>query len=195
MSGPMAMIGIAGVAGSGKDTLADLLVEHYGFVKIAFADPMRQMVAAIDPILSVTSDDEIIRYSDALEIWGYQEAKTQVPELRQFLQRLGTEAGRDGPLGKDVWVNAALATAKGKPRVVISDLRFRNEGKAIRSQAGFTIRVERPGVESPNDHISENDLADWPFTGYLRNDGTIDGLKDKLDGFLSRHCPQILRIS
>jgi len=194
MSGLMATIGVAGTAGSGKDTLADLLVERYGFTKIAFADPMRAMAAAIDPILTITTNDEIIRYSDALEIWGYQEAKIQTPELRQFLQRLGTEAGRN-ILGEDVWVNAAFKAAQGIPRVVISDLRFRNEANAIRSRSGFTIRLDRPGIEPPNDHISENDLADWTFTGYIRNDGTIGMLGDKLEGFLSRYCPHVLRVN
>lgn len=37
------IIGIAGRAGSGKDTVADLLVRDHRFVKIAFADPLKRI--------------------------------------------------------------------------------------------------------------------------------------------------------
>jgi hypothetical protein len=38
----MKLIGIVGKAGSGKDTIADLLVRDHGFVKIALADPIKR---------------------------------------------------------------------------------------------------------------------------------------------------------
>lgn len=40
------IIGLAGPAGSGKDTVADLLVAHHGYTKLAFADALRAEVCA-----------------------------------------------------------------------------------------------------------------------------------------------------
>jgi hypothetical protein len=40
MSKPFTLIGLTGLAGTGKDTVADLLVTHCGFTKLAFADKL-----------------------------------------------------------------------------------------------------------------------------------------------------------
>ncbi len=37
------LIGLAGLIGSGKDTVADILVRDHGFVKISFADKMKRI--------------------------------------------------------------------------------------------------------------------------------------------------------
>jgi len=197
---PEVLIGVAGYAGAGKDTLADLLVAHFGFTKMAFADPMRDMAAAIDPIVGYLdtedpNEDEIIRYTDAIEWHGYTDAKVLYPEIRRFLQRLGTEAGREGPLGQDIWVNVGMERAEAYDRVVFADTRFRNEAEAIKARGGRTIRIERPGVVAPNDHTSEHDLAKWDFDLHVNNKGTIADMLPRLEGFFARHFPRVMRIS
>jgi hypothetical protein len=196
---PEALIGIAGYAGAGKDTLADLLVEHFSFVKIAFADPMREIAAAINPIVGVMgtdnpSEDEIIRYSDALEFHGYTEAKALYPEMRQFLQRLGTEAGRN-ILGTDFWVDLAMKRAQAHRRVVLSDMRFQNEAQAVKAAGGRTIRIQRPGVVALNDHASEHDLDVWGFDLFMQNNSRPIDMLTRLEQFFGRSYTQVLRIS
>lgn len=196
---PDVLIGVAGYAGAGKDALADLLVAHFGFTKISFADPMREIAAAIDPIIAYVktddpNEDEILRYTDVVEMFGYDESKMLYPEMRRFLQRLGTEGGR-GILGQDVWVNEAMRRAQAYERVVFADMRFRNEAEAIRAAGGRTIRVERPGVSPANDHASEHDLAKWSFDLHVNNNGTFEDMIGRLDGFFARHIPRVLRIS
>jgi len=188
---PEALIGIAGYAGAGKDTLADLLVENFGFVKMAFADPMREMTEAIDPVVGWT-DDGPIRYSDALEFHGYTEAKVMYPEIRQFLQRLGTEGGRD-VLGDSIWADTGLRRAEAHKRVVFADMRFRNEAQAIKAAGGKTIRIERPGVKAVNDHPSEHDLAKWDFDLYVNNNGPVNQMIPRMEHFFARAFPKVLR--
>jgi hypothetical protein len=82
--------------------------------------------------------------------------------VRTLLQKLGTEAMRDG-LHENVWVNALFADyriipAKFKdlkegediltkeweyPKWIITDMRFPNEMKAVKERKGITIRVVR----------------------------------------------------
>jgi hypothetical protein len=191
-----ALIGVNGYGGAGKDTLADLLVTHFGFTKIAFADPMRDMAVAIDPIVGYIpgpdGDGEFIRYTDALEFHGYDEAKVMYPETRQFLQRLGTDGGRV-ILGDDVWVRPAMERAQAHRRVVFSDMRFKNEAEAVKAAGGRTIRVTRPGVGPANDHISEVDLDEWAFDLFVNNNGPINQMIGRLEHFFARHYTKILR--
>jgi hypothetical protein len=186
-----ALIGVSGYGGVGKDTLADLMVTHFGFTKMAFADPMRDMAEAIDPVVGWI-DDGPIRYTDALEYHGYTDAKAMYPEVRRFLQRLGTDGGRD-ILGDDVWVKPAMKRASAHKRVVFADMRFQNEAEAIRAASGRTIRVTRPGVAAANDHISETDLDRWPFDLFVNNNGTIDSMIGRLEQFFARSFPKVLR--
>jgi len=188
-----ALLGISGYAGAGKDALADLLVEHFGFVKMAFADPMRDIASAIDPVVGWVHDGPV-RYNDAVEFHGYDDAKFEYPEVRQFLQRLGTEGGRE-ILGENIWVDTGLGRAQAHRRVVFSDMRFQNEAEAIKAAGGRTVRVERPGVGPANDHTSEHDLAKWAFDLYVNNNGTVGEMVPRLEQFFGRHYIKVLRIT
>lgn len=197
------MIGVSGWAGAGKDTVADTLTFFFEFKKMAFADPLREMAMAIDPIVAIelTKDTverenghpwDFIRYSDALARYGYNEAKLMFGgEIRRFLQKLGTEAVRD-VLGGDTWTKLAMERAwahmfhHGEGEgvvhgVSIADTRFRNEADVIVSDGkGVVIRVNRPGVGPASDHISEHDLDDWNFDWIIENDGTEEDLAVKV---------------
>lgn len=176
------LIGMSGYAGSGKDTAAQVLIDEYGFTRIAFADVLREMALAIDPYVYLGSvpDDAGIRFIgeyrrlyDVINMYGWDIAKNYFEDVRRLLQRLGTEAGRQ-ILGENIWVDTALRRAEGD--VVVTDVRFPNELQAIYEQDGIVIRVERPGVGPRNDHPSETALTNAEFTTVIQNDGTIADL-------------------
>ena len=48
------IIGLSGYAQSGKDTVAEILVEEYGYTRVAFADIIKQAVYLLDPIVNVS---------------------------------------------------------------------------------------------------------------------------------------------
>lgn len=171
------IIGLIGFPRSGKDTVAKLL-EPYGFVRVAFADKLREALYVLNPI--VETQPEVSRYQDVLIQYGYDKAKA-LPEVRRLLQYLGTEVGRN-IIGKNVWVDAALREAEKHERVVITDVRFHNEVHAVRQAGGKIVNVLRGEAECDHTHESEQlaaqyaknpDLAD--FT--IKNDGPLEQLE------------------
>ena len=113
--------------------------------------------------------------------------------VREFLQRLGTEAMRDG-LHTNVWVNALFAdyilsfhytgdTGERLPNWIITDMRFPNEMEAVVKRNGITIRVTRPVKKSKNTarlHPSETSLDKAKFDYEIINDGTMEELVKKV---------------
>lgn len=205
MTDSRVLVGVSGYATAGKDTFADSLVDSFGFTKLAFADPMRQMMRALNPIVDaqcmsgLVGDEQpigeheigFLTYNDILDDVGYTEAKAHYHEIRRLLQALGTQAGRE-VLGDSIWVDTAMKRSAEHDRVVFADLRFQNEALAIRESGGFTIRIERPGVVAANDHISEHDLDGWDFDAVIANDGTINGLLFKVVDVVDRFFPWML---
>lgn len=170
------IVAMSGYAGAGKDSVADVLVEDYGFKRYAFADILRLAAAALNPIVSVDPYGSEITYNTAIEMVGYNEAKFKYPEVRALLQRLGTEVGRE-LLGDNVWVDATFRRIENETLVsddvVITDCRFPNEAHAVKNRGGIVVRVERPGVEAANSHPSETSLDMWPFDFTISNDGGL----------------------
>lgn len=181
------LIGLSGYAQCGKDTVGNLLVQRFGYTRRAFADRMKEIGLAIDPIIdflhgSPPIETRAVRLSEIVGAVGWERAKHN-PEVRQFLQRIGTEAGR-ALLGPDVWVDLLFADFQPEDTWVITDVRFKNEATRIITEGGSMIRINRPGVEPPNDHLSEHDLADWNFDFVIENDGELDDLEDAVDSLL-----------
>jgi nucleoside 2-deoxyribosyltransferase len=177
------LIGLCGVARSGKDSAAQHLIDNFGFTKIAFADGVRQMALGIDPYVHTEQPRHyteggapMARYSDVLKNIGYENAKA-LPDVRRLLQRCGTEGGRE-VFGSDVWVNAAAhrigALGGTEANIVISDVRFPNEAEFIRRIGGFVIRLNRPGYGGTDTHASEAQVA----TLIVDRDVTATNLKE-----------------
>ena len=187
------LIGLTGFAQAGKDTLASQFVEKFGFGRKGFADNLRGMLYAINPRLPEPNwaevgdgfgENGVVRVSDYVDAFGWEKAKRDIPEIRQLLQRLGTDGGRMH-LGDNVWVESLLNSPQS-PRLVIPDCRFPNEVKAIKDRGGVVIRVNREGYGPINDHISETaSLGLEDFS--VQNDGSpIDMLTDALYGLKER---------
>lgn len=177
------LIGIAGRAGSGKDTAGAHLVECHGFQQYAFADPIRAMLGALG---AFPAADLINR--DTKEVVIDWLGKSP----RQMAQTLGTEWGRE-LVHPQLWILMAqrrwdAAKAAGQS-LVITDVRFTNEAEWIKAQGGRVIALDRSGTESVSSHASEQiDLggfADWG----IRNNSTIYVLTREIDCALMELYP------
>lgn len=175
MLGPdqSAIFGFCGLAGSGKTTLAEHLVEHHGFVRVAFAGPLKAMVAAF----GLTAAE----MSGALKEEPCETLCGKTP--RQFMQLLGTEFGRD-LIGPDLWVNAwrrvvarhlEEALIDGAPlRVVCDDVRFVNEARAIRGLGGRVVLLQRSGAGSKSGFSHPSEALDFIPDQVCSNDQDIE---------------------
>lgn len=171
-------IGLIGHAGCGKDTVAAYLMRH-GYTRVAFADAVRNVLLNVNPL--VTTDG--MRLRDLVEAQGWDTAKRQFPEVRELLQRLG--AGARATLGESVWLDHALrrVDALSGPAVV-TDVRYWNEGLALRSRGYTLVWVQRPGVGPANAHPSETDIPTELADVVLTNDGSISELHAAVDARL-----------
>jgi hypothetical protein len=165
------VIGLTGYAQSGKDTLASILVERYGYRRVAFADAIREFIYEVNPMVSCSPTGYL---KDLVNLVGWDNAK-QEPQVRRLLQDLGVAARK--LIDEDIWVKVALRSVSPGDRVVITDVRFENEAKHISELGGQLWRVKRPGVEAVNAHISETQMDGYKVDQIFLNNGSIDDLK------------------
>lgn len=171
------LIGMHGFAQTGKDTVASILADH-GYKKVAFASPIVQALSTLNPIVSVDNRGRTFRFNDLLELEGYEDAKKTL-EFRRLLQVFGTEVGRE-LLGEDIWVDIAKKKIAPAGRFIITDVRFPNEVKMVKSVGGTLIKIVRPGYTPVNGHKSDSGLPDSLFDLVLVNDGTLEDLRRKV---------------
>jgi hypothetical protein len=153
------IIGICGFIGSGKDTIADYLVNFHEFRRDSFANTLKDAVSAVfgwDRVLLEGRTKEAREWREQRDDWWSNRlGKTITP--RWVLQYWGTEVCRQG-FHDDIWI----ASLENKMRrtsdnIVISDVRFPNEIKAIHNAGGQVIRVTRgPEPEWYQDAIYAN---------------------------------------
>ena len=209
----MSIVAINGKISSGKDTVGRIIqyltsdyrdkydfvewrdrVEKHGsntyssFEIKKFAGKLKQTASLLTGVPVEMFEDQEFKKLDMNPEWGMT--------YREFLQKLGTEAMRDG-LHTNVWVNALFADyhpthyAVGAfdtkltdgipfyPNWIITDMRFPNEMEAVVERKGITIKVVRPGV-LVGTHASEIALDDAEFHYEIENNGTIEDLVEKV---------------
>jgi hypothetical protein len=194
------LIGLIGKKRVGKDTFAAVLVEEFGFTRVAFADPLKEMALTIDPLIPPTGTR---RLSEQVGTYGWEHIKDVHPEARRFLQRLGDGVRQFDP---DFWLRAGMDAAESQregyslhpvirqalvdsgndapadrdPRpVVITDVRYPNEADAIRAAGGALIRIVRPGADDGDTHASETALDDYADDITIVNQFDLDTLREE----------------
>ena len=162
--GPM-LIGIAGKAGVGKDTLGKYLCDEYRCVHYYFAKPLKEGAK----IMFALTDDQIANKEVPIEPWGISP--------RKIWQLLGTEVGRG--IDPAIWIKNAEIFIKSVPgrTVVITDVRFDNEAIFIRNRGGVIINIVREQQDIiENRHSSEGGLKPDNVDLYIHNNSTIENM-------------------
>lgn len=183
------VFGLCGYASAGKDALAKALVEERGWTRISFADPLREMLLRLNPMipLHVPGAVSVIRLSVIVRACGWDFVKRNYPEVRELLQRLGTECVRE-LLGQDTWVKvAAQKIAETNTNCIITDVRFLNECEIC----DFVIRVHRKEVEPVNGHISDN--LDFQVDATFENNIPLDESRKRFLLLIDTEVPNVRR--
>lgn len=204
------IIGVCGFIGSGKDTVADHLVNLYEFRRESFANSLKDAVAYVfgwDRTMLEGRTNQARDWREQVDPWWAD--RLNMPNLtpRWVLQYWGTEVCRFG-FHDDIWI----ASLENKLRnshdsVVISDCRFPNEITSIKAQGGIVVRVVRGSepswlehaknymagengnvgwalgkrnLDSNNIHASEYSWVNTKFDAVLDNNGTLDDLYDQV---------------
>jgi len=172
------LIGIHGKARSGKDTVANFLVENHFFFRYAFADPIRGFVARLTGIpLQDLIDGDI---------------KDQIYEPfgctpRYMMQTLGTEWGRN-LICHDIWVKAMETkweeVKHNNVAMVVPDIRFDNEADIVRKLGGEVWIIHRSNTPKVESHASEAGISPTPEDLLIINNGTINDLYDTIDDII-----------
>jgi hypothetical protein len=205
------IIGICGFIGSGKDTIADYLVNFNGFRRESFANSLKDAVSYVfgwDRTMLEGRTKEAREWREQVDPWWAE--RLGMPHLtpRWVLQYWGTEVARKS-FHDDMWI-ASLENKlrSSKDDIVISDCRFPNEIKSIKEQGGKVVWVQRGpvpewysvavsanmGSKEDQDrlkefgiHVSETAWAGTKFDAILYNDGTIDELFQQVKNLASNH--------
>lgn len=176
----MRLIGLAGFAGSGKSAAAEYLARQHGFERVRFAGALKSMMRAL------LRDAGVPRRERERMIEG--DLKEEPSDIllgrspREAMQWLGTEWGRD-LFGPDLWTSIALARIErileAGGSVVIEDVRFINEVRAIELVGGVVVRMNgRGGIAGC--HPSEREIPLIPAID-IDNTGSIRDLELALD--------------
>src|SRR6056300_1360530 len=194
------IIGICGLIGSGKGTVADILVEQ-GYKKVSFADKLKDGVSTVfgwDRAMLEGDTDESRTWREQPDEFWSSETKMEVTP-RLVLQLFGTDCLRNG-FYDGVWVSLLKKHILENPGdYVIPDVRFRNEQNMIRELGGKVWQVKRgkdpewftraifdnnnPETSSLMNgfdiHESEYKWIDvnTKFDSILHNNSTLDDLK------------------
>jgi hypothetical protein len=199
------IVGFVGLIGAGKDTAADYLVNFHGFRRDSFANTLKDAVACVfgwDRTLLEGRTTQAREWREQRDDWWSDRLGMEITP-RKILQYWGTEVCRHG-FHDDIWI-ASLENKMRKTRdnIVISDVRFPNEIKAIHNAGGIVIRVKRGNdpdwftaaesynrgpngnaswslskakLDSLKVHASETAWVGGDIDAVITNDGTIDDL-------------------
>jgi len=181
----MAIIALAGKAGAGKDTFADVLVKNHGFTRVALADPLRELcskVFRLDYNLFLDHDKKdkeihkiildyhhIDKIRDFIQNEWDIEIDYQTRELleewygeefetpRDILRCIGTKLIRNC-IDSDIWIDLAFEKIKKTGgNVVITDCRFQNERDAFSNGGALLVLIKRDEDKYEN---HEHDLGE-----------------------------------
>ena len=154
------IIGICGFIGSGKDTVADYLVNFHGFRRESFASTLKDAVSAVfgwDRTMLEGRTAQAREWREQIDPWWAERLDMPTLTPRWVLQYWGTEVCRKG-FHDDIWISSLENKLRNSTdNIVISDCRFPNEIQSLKQAGGSIVWVQRGDFPDwYNDAVSAN---------------------------------------
>lgn len=163
------LIGLVGRSGTGKDRFYHIHLAQFGYARVAFADPVRvlSVIFLLRSYPGIRKTNDILRVFPGIYRELFQFEKS--PLSRTLQQYVGTDVARS--YREDYWVEITkhiiLSYLNNGVKVAVTDVRFPNEARMIRSLGGFLVKMSGQGRYSPkdllSDHPSEKEVDDLPY--------------------------------
>lgn len=171
------IIGLYGCSRAGKDSVGKILVEEHDFERRALADPIRAVLKEMNlHIVDQNGDGHSL--TELVEMYGWDCVKKVYPESVEMMIGLGN--GMRKHVHPDVWISGVLGDAhlfKGPifcRNLVITDVRFLNEYKAVIKEWGAMWKIQREGCKPRG---MDNQLEEQEFDAVIENNGTLEDLR------------------
>ena len=173
------IIGVCGFIGSGKDTIADYLVNVHGFRRESFANTLKDAVASVfgwDRVMLEGRTKEAREWREQVDPWWAERLNMPTLTPRWVLQYWGTEVCRRG-FHDDIWIaSVENKLRRSKDNIVISDCRFPNEISSIKSAGGVVVRVVRGPEPEWYDHAINFNKGE-KYIGWALGKSRLEKLK------------------
>jgi len=185
------IVGVIGKKGHGKNALGDILVKHWGFRQVAFADALKLDVCDMYGL----AEEQVNGTIEQKEAVDPRHGKS----ARQLMQEHGDLRRSENP---QYWVDALHQIIKGLRKdgvkhFVITDVRYQNEADYVKALSGQLWKIDRPGFGTGTDeaHSSEAGAHEITPDFDVMNDSTLIDLRESVmklmyelsrQGFLSK---------
>ena len=206
----MKLIVLIGATGSGKDSTANFLVKHYNFIKISFAETLKDVVA------SLFGWDRYLLEGDTIESrkWREQIDPYWNKTPRKALHEIGTDLFRKH-YDDTIWIKSLeykihkIINENKYAGIVITDCRFENELESVlnfKNKYNLNLTIHSIYIQRDNDPfwvdkvftdqdwLSKHNIhiTDWlhfklrkSCDNIIYNNSSIEDLETKLSSFFS----------
>ena len=182
----MKFIGLAGKAGSGKNTIAQHICYSQSLWQFSFASTIKNMICALR--------DQRVGYLSWIESGKEDPIPGMNLSYRELMQSLGDWGRNHHP---EFWIDALVCSYAYKNAdrgmligpdewAVITDVRFENEANWIRNQGGVIWHIERKLTPNVRNHVSEAGIQKKSGEAIITNDGSPEMLIDQVNFHLLR---------
>lgn len=184
------IIAICGARRCGKDTLAHILEEHYGYKHLKISHELKNIVSQLfsfnqDQLENDNKDIIDERYGitprEIMQFFGTEMMQYKLSELLPNM-------------GKKFWIKLFIERyIKTNPyeKIVISDMRFLHEYEELKQYDALVIKIKRNNSSYKNEnldnHISEKEYKQIPVDLILENNDSRSAFEKSALKDISRY--------